>query len=175
MGAKGSGRRPRPTALKRLAGNPGRRPLNKREPKPKAGVPEMPAEMPLEARAEWNRIAPILVKMGVLTMADGPALAAYCKLHALVLKADRAIADFGIVFAHVDEKNGVATLKKNPAVSVRAEALRLVKAFLLEFGLTPASRSKVSAIEGRDLEPDVKAQDQLQDFLDRKPASARPQ
>jgi len=170
-GTKSSGRRPKPTALKKLQGNPGHRRLNKKEPRAKPGVPEMPDRMPLEARAEWRRITPILEKMGVLTTADGPALGAYCKLHAQILQAEAAIAKFGIVTAQLNEETGVAVLKKNPAVTVKAEALRLVKAFLLEFGLTPASRSKLSVGEGRDLEPDVKAQDALEDFLSRKPAS----
>jgi P27 family predicted phage terminase small subunit len=137
-------------------------------------MPETPVELKGAARAEWNRTAPILEKMGVLTTADGPALAAYCKLHALTLKADAAIEKYGIVIAKVDE-TGVSTLRKNPAVTVRSECERLLRAFRSEFGLTPAARSKVSAGEGRDLEPDVKAQDQLQDFLDRKPASSRAQ
>jgi P27 family predicted phage terminase small subunit len=169
-GTRSSGRRPKPTELKKIQGNPGKRRLNKSEPRPRAGVPQMPNGMPLEARAEWNRIAPILEKMGVLTAADGAALAAYCKLHAQILQAEAAIKKFGIVTAQFVGE-GVVVLKKNPAVTVKAEALRLVKGFLLEFGLTPASRSKLTVSEGRDLEPDVKAQDKLEDFLSRKPAS----
>lgn len=176
MGGKGSGGRNRkPTAVKKVQGNPGKRPLNKREPKPHPGMPAMPAGMPAEACAEWQRMAPILEKMGVLTVADGPALAAYCKLHAQILQAEAAIKKYGIVVAQIDKDTGVAVLKKNPAVTVKSECLRLVIAFQREFGLTPASRSKVSAIEGRDLEPDVKAQNQLEDFLSRKPAGRVPQ
>jgi P27 family predicted phage terminase small subunit len=172
VGGKGSGGHNRkPTAVKKVQGNPGKRKLNKSEPRPRAGMPQMPHGMPAEAQAEWKRLTPILMKMGVLTVADGPALAAYCKLHAQVLMAEAAIKKYGIIDAHFDDDTGVAVLKKNPAVSIKAESLRLMKAFLLEFGLTPASRSKLTITEGRDLQPDVKAQDQLQDFLDRKPAS----
>jgi P27 family predicted phage terminase small subunit len=176
MGGKGSGGRNRkPTAVKKVQGNPGKRRLNKREPKPKPGMPAMPVGMPVEACAEWQRMAPILEKMGVLTVADGPALAAYCKLHAQVLQAEAAIKKYGIVLATLDGETGVAVLRKNPAVTVKSESLRLVKAFLLEFGLTPASRSKLTVTEGRDLEPDVKAQNALEDFLSRKPAGRVPQ
>lgn len=137
-------------------------------------MPAMPDRLSPEAKAEFNRLAPILEKMGVLTTADGAALAAYCKLHALNLRAEAAIRKYGIVIAKLDD-TGVSTLKKNPAVSIFETSSRLIRSFLQEFGLTPASRSKVAASEGRDLEPDVKAQDQLQDFLDRKPASSRAQ
>src|SRR5579872_4844061 len=180
MGGRGSGGHNRkPSKLKATLGNPGKRKPNRREPKPKSGVPEMPTGLrsccsPQCAVAEWNRIVPILDKMGVLTVADGPALAAYCRLHALNVCAEAAVKKFGIVYAKVDDV-GVSVLKKNPAVSIIESTSRLIRSFLQEFGLTPASRSKVAASEGRDLEPDVKSQDQLQDFLDRKPASARPQ
>jgi P27 family predicted phage terminase small subunit len=175
MGGRGSGGHNRkPSKLKAVQGNPGKRKPNRREPRPRAGMPEMPTDLKGVARQEWNRLTPVLEKMGVLTTADGPALAAYCKLHALALQASAAVEKYGIVIAKVDEV-GVSTLKKNPAVSIFNECSRLIRAFMQEFGLTPASRTKVAASEGRDLEPDVKAQDQLQDFLDRKPASERPQ
>lgn len=175
MGGRGSGGQNRkPSKLKAVQGNPGKRKQNRREPRPRPGVPEKPRCLAKEAQAEWHRIIPILEKMGVLTTADGAALAAYCKLHALNLRAEAAIDKFGIVYAKVDDV-GVSVLKKNPAVAIFESTARLIRSFLQEFGLTPASRSKVAASEGRDLEPDVKAQDQLQDFLDRKPASQRAQ
>jgi P27 family predicted phage terminase small subunit len=175
MGGRGSGGHNRkPSKLKAVQGNPGKRKLNKREPRPQPGVPDKPARLEKEAQAEWDRLSPILEKMGVLTRADGAALEVYCKLHALNLRAQAAIKKYGIVIAKLDEV-GVSTLKKNPAVSIFESTTRLIRSFLQEFGLTPASRSKVAAAEGRDLEPDVKAQDQLQDFLDRKPASSRAQ
>ena len=39
------GRRPNPTRLKLLTGNPGKRPLNPDEPKPQIAVPECPVEL----------------------------------------------------------------------------------------------------------------------------------
>jgi|SRR5579863_5363556 len=175
MGGNGSGGHNRkPSKVKKVQGNAGKRKANTREPKPRPGVPALPIGVTGEARREWDRIVPILEKMAVLTTADGPALAAYCKLHELKLKAEAAVAKYGIVIAKVDEA-GVSVLRKNPAVSIIESSSRLIRSFLQEFGLTPASRTKVAAAEGRDLEPDVKAQDQLQDFLDRKPASTRAQ
>jgi hypothetical protein len=51
MGRRGP--RPEPSSLKLLKGNPGKRPLNEREPKPPAGAPEAPAHLDEEARREW--------------------------------------------------------------------------------------------------------------------------
>ena len=50
------GRRPKPTRLKMLTGNPGKRPLNGNEPRPAPAVPDCPAELGPLARTEWNRL-----------------------------------------------------------------------------------------------------------------------
>jgi len=55
------GRRPKPTRLKMLTGNPGKRPLNPNEPRPEATIPDAPAELSAGARAEWDRLAADLV------------------------------------------------------------------------------------------------------------------
>ncbi len=48
------GRRPKPSRIKALTGNPGKRPLNSHEPQP--AVPECPSELSLAARQEWARL-----------------------------------------------------------------------------------------------------------------------
>jgi hypothetical protein len=75
------GRPPKPTALKLLQGNPGKRPLNDREPKPAVGceMPEFVKGDPLYV-AEWNREAPRLIRLGILTEIDGDILGRVCVL-----------------------------------------------------------------------------------------------
>ena len=78
-----AGRPPKPTALKILQGNPGRRPLNQQEPKPGIGA-KMPAyllKLP-RALANWREEAPMLEELGVLTRADGKAFGRLCILWA---------------------------------------------------------------------------------------------
>ena len=70
------GRRPKPTRLKVPTGNPGKRPMNKHEPKPEPVVPDCPAEFGLVARREWDRLASELAKLKILTALDRAALAA---------------------------------------------------------------------------------------------------
>ena len=48
-----AGRKPKPTSLKVLEGNPGKRQLNPNEPKPDASVPKCPAWLSKEAKREW--------------------------------------------------------------------------------------------------------------------------
>ena len=51
------GRRPKPTHLKLIQGNPGKRSLNDAEPNPPRGVPSPPDHMTSAAKEAWNRLA----------------------------------------------------------------------------------------------------------------------
>jgi phage terminase small subunit len=70
-----AGRKPKPNVIKLITGNPGRRPLNKREPKPRPGIPSCPSHLSLTAKAEWRRIVPLLSECGLVTEIDRAALA----------------------------------------------------------------------------------------------------
>ena len=72
MGRRGPA--PKPTALKRLQGNPGKRALNDSEPRPTATMPRCPTHLQGEARAEWRRVARGLHDAGLLTQIDRAAL-----------------------------------------------------------------------------------------------------
>lgn len=76
------GRRPKPTALKKLEGNPGKRPLNELEPVPPVASLRCPNYLLPEARKEWRRLAPILMNLGLLTAADAVPFAGYCQAYA---------------------------------------------------------------------------------------------
>ena len=60
------GRKPKPTALKKLEGNPGKRPLNELEPLPQVTMLRCPNWLEPEARTEWRRLAPVLIGAGIL-------------------------------------------------------------------------------------------------------------
>jgi P27 family predicted phage terminase small subunit len=145
--AKGGGRRPLPSAVKKLRGNPGGRPLNKLEPQPTMGEPEMPADLSLVAQAEWKSIVPELQRIGVLSTLDGKALAAYCHCYARWFEAERDITRLGLILEEpVTDSEGEeigSRYKRNPAVSISNEALKLMRAYLVEFGMTPSSRSRM--------------------------------
>lgn len=160
MGGKGSGGKNRqPTALKKLRNNPGKRKLNKKEPKPLIGAPPMPEHLSKLAKAAWRRLVPILLSMKVLTVADGDALAGYCTSIEQWILANGAIGKYGILIAELDERTGTGNVKTNPAVRVRSDALRHMRSFESEFGLTPASRSKLQ------IHADSEEADPFEDFL----------
>ena len=49
-----AGRKPKPTALKKLEGNPGKRKLNTKEPVPGKGMSDCPKWLLPEAKEEWK-------------------------------------------------------------------------------------------------------------------------
>jgi P27 family predicted phage terminase small subunit len=160
MGKRGPA--PKPTKLKILAGNPGRRPINTREPQPTRGIPSQPSWLSAEAKAEWKRITPELDRLGVLTIVDRTALTAYCQAHAELYEASRLLNSEGRiitvdVFARESgEKVGTRRVV-HPAVRLQREAFRIIKQFLGEFGLTPASRTRLKSPPVGDAEDPLQA------------------
>lgn len=134
-----AGRPPKPTALKILHGNPGKRPLNPDEPKPNAKEPEKPAALTEEAAAYWDNLVPILLGMRVLTEADGIALGMICSDLAECDEIAAAIAKTGKLI-----KNDLSgAIKVNPLCGLEAELKRRISAGLSNFGMNPVARTKV--------------------------------
>lgn len=75
----GRGRPPKPTGIKGLEGNPGKRPLNKNGPKPKKIAPKCPAWLLPDAKKEWRRLSKELETIRLLTGVDMDAFAGYCQ------------------------------------------------------------------------------------------------
>jgi P27 family predicted phage terminase small subunit len=145
------GRKPKPTALKELQGNPGKRPLNKREPKP-TGVPTCPSHLDANAKKEWKRISKELLAIGLLTSVDRAALAAYCAAYSRWIAAEESIARFGLV---IKAPSGYPV--QNPFVSIANTAMDHMRKYATEFGLTPASRTRLQVEPKRTDEDPFKA------------------
>jgi P27 family predicted phage terminase small subunit len=133
------GRRPKPTRLKVLTGNPGRRPLNANEPRPQAVVPECPVELGPVAHREWDRLAGELAPLRILTNLDRAALAAYCGAYGMWAEATEAIQKFGTM---VKSPSGYPV--QSPYVSIANRQAEIMMRIASEFGFTPASRSRIS-------------------------------
>jgi len=151
-----AGRRPSPTAMKVLAGNPGHRPLNAEEPQPPKGIPEMPKGMACAARREWKLITHELSILGLLTVVDGKALGEYCKLMGLAEVYYKEALRKPMVEEPQFDKTGMCVgekLKANPATAAYLGCSKAAKAYLIEFGLTPASRTKLKIQKPKDVDP----------------------
>jgi P27 family predicted phage terminase small subunit len=149
------GRKPVPTALRIIRGNPGKRRLNTNEPKPRACVPECPDHLDDEAKREWKRITPELLAAGLLTAVDRAALAAYCQSWSRWVKLERKVRGNGeVLWDPQGEK-----FYPNPHLGALNKALRQMHEFLSEFGMTPASRVRLGSPTA------VPAADPFEEFL----------
>jgi P27 family predicted phage terminase small subunit len=132
------GRKTKPTAVKELEGNPGKRALNHKEPKPENAIPVCPPHIKGVARTEWNRITVELHALKIISRIDRAALVAYCQAWADYVKACGKITKEGEVI--VSDKGG---LYQNPWVSIKNSSLDRMVRISAEFGMTPSSRARV--------------------------------
>ena len=133
------GRRPKPTRLKMLTGNPGKRRLNEDEPRPDANIPECPPELGPVARTEWDRLVDELAVLRMLTNLDRAALAAYCGAYALWADATVQIEKYGAMI-----KSPTGFPIQSPYLSIVNRQAEIMMRIASEFGFTPASRSRIA-------------------------------
>ena len=132
------GRPPKPTAVKKRQGNPGRRPLNPTEPIFE-GTTTVPQHLDRIAKNEWRRLAKRLGFHRMLTPADRTAFAAYCAAYSTHVRCEQSLA----------AKNSLAyktpggVLRPWPEIAINNQAISTMHRFLTEFGLTPSSRSRL--------------------------------
>jgi P27 family predicted phage terminase small subunit len=144
------GRKPLPSALKLVKGERPDR-VNDDEPQPEDGIPECPSEVH-KVRAVWDYTVKQLTRMRVLTMADRDMLLAYCQAVVTHDLAVRAVARDGMV---VQTSSGGLTT--HPAIRIQRDAAAAMKSFGTEFGLTPASRTRIKVADQAPKQEGVQA------------------
>jgi P27 family predicted phage terminase small subunit len=132
------GRKPLPSNVVRLRGNPGKRRLNDAEPRPVSKAPECPACLGDEARKEWQRLSKELAELGLLTGLDRGMLAAYCQAHALWVEAVASIGRYGTM---IKSPNGYPM--QSPYVAVANKQVDIMVRIAAELGMTPSSRTRI--------------------------------
>lgn len=128
MGYENSGRRPRPTSLTVLLGNPSKKRLNLKEPVPLPGDVTKPAGLTPEAAMVWETLAPVCLHMGTLTTADVIPFAMLCELQATVALARRW-------------KVKPRTMMKG--IKLEKELAAILRPYYALFGLEPVSRARI--------------------------------
>lgn len=149
-----TGRKPLPAAVKKLAGNPGKRPIRPDLPAP-PGAPPMPKRLLVEPAAveKWNELVPILLELGTLTLADAEALATLCEVYAATQACLLELRAGGPVM-HTD----LGGVKPNPAGPLYRSLVALQASLMGEFGLTPTSRTRLGGKE-------EKPKDEVEEFF----------
>lgn len=140
------GRKPKPSHLKAVQGNPGKRGINHDEPQADAlvEVPLPPEWLHPYGIQMWEKIAPWLVSSKILSDSDIPNLEAYCAAYARWRQAEEDIAKNGIVVM------GMNSDIKNPACTVANESLKQMTTFGSALGLDPASRARLAVPGAKD-------------------------
>ena len=141
------GPKPKPTALKLVRGNPGKRPLNKSEPQPqpRLSMPAAPQHLSKDALKEWRRVCRELLPLGLFSNLDKSALAAYCQAYGRWVQAERALSEVesetdGLV---IETQSGNTI--QNPLVGIANKAMTDMVRYSAEFGMTPSARTRVHA------------------------------
>lgn len=134
------GRKPVPTALKLLRGNPGKRAINREEPAPGALAPEPPEELQDEAcRREWARVIAPAIARGQLTADDRVLAIAHCELWA-TWRSQLAEA---AKHAHIVAVGRNKYPSPNPARVQANKTLTLLWKIDAELGFSPTARTRI--------------------------------
>jgi P27 family predicted phage terminase small subunit len=136
------GRKPIPNKLKLLTGSK----YVRNSPRPR-GLRNFYCARWLSPRAKafWRKYAKKLDQLGLLTELDRPAFEVLCEIYALTCDVWDLLREQGL--STVDERGLV---RKNPLFSVYMAAMKEMKAYLCEFGMTPSSRARLDINELED-------------------------
>jgi P27 family predicted phage terminase small subunit len=109
---------------------------------PPIGRPTPPKGLKGEARAEWLRMLDRLEASKTLSTVDDAALYRYCQLHARAERLEQQLAElkypfYNDHFGHPRVHPGFAQLRAHD---------HTLRGYLMEFGLTPAARTRVHQI-----------------------------
>jgi P27 family predicted phage terminase small subunit len=150
------GTKPRPTRLKLVTGNPGKRPLNRHEPQARAALPSPPGHLTQEALEEWRRVAAELHRLGMLSEIDRTALAAYAQAYGRWVKAERALsrmAEKDLLTGGLMIRTSNGNAIQNPLVGTANAASAAMMKYAVELGMTPSARTRIIALPPEEPDP----------------------
>jgi P27 family predicted phage terminase small subunit len=122
------------------------------EAQPEIAIPEVPEHLSDEAKVEWGRVSHELADLGLLTRIDRAALAAYCQSWARWKESEEKLRETGLVvttkarFDAAGNQIGGGNIIENPFYKITCNEREFMKKFMIEFGMTPASRSRINTL-----------------------------
>ncbi len=136
------GKKPIPTQLKIVKGTDQPCRIRKDEPKPKFDKIEPPKELNGVALEQWEVIVEQLQESKIISNIDVPALAMYCVAYSRWVYANQQIMESGCV---VKNKEGI--IMQSPFFHVANKSFAQMKSLLVEFGMTPSSRTRIAEVK----------------------------
>lgn len=150
-----AGRPPKPTALKVIEGNRGKRATNKQEPDPTYLTDlEPPAWLAKAAKDVWKEVAPKLAAAKLLTEVDVQMLAMGCVAIAQHRYAVKRTGDDLVKVKHeVDDEGELFSVGEhiNPWMLVQSMTFKQAMAVFQQFGMSPAARTRIAINPQGDL------------------------
>jgi P27 family predicted phage terminase small subunit len=161
-----AGRKPKPTHLKLIEGNAGKRPINRKEPKPKRSRPPAPSHLDPATRKLWDAVVKELDDIAILTSVDIFAVEVLCEALADHRSAVATIARNARAYAaskkskqepaysidgryyRTTNQAGSDMWRQHPALALKSDADKRIRGWCAEFGLTPASRTRLTVGTG---------------------------
>ena len=129
-----------PTKLKIVKGTFRNCRANPREPVYSDQIPDPPDFLNNYGKKEWDRISKDLFNQGLLAKVDMAALTGYCQAFGRWAQAEKNLLEESLI---IDTIQG--NIIQNPLIGIANTSMEHMRKFLIEFGMTPSSRSKVSA------------------------------
>lgn len=150
------GRPAKPTNLKIIEGNKGKRALNKQEPDPQYLADlTAPAWLPTSAKAVWDEVIPHLRDARLVTTVDVQPLAMGCMAIAQYrYAAMRSGGEDMVKVKHKEDEEGNLVEYGehiNPWLIVQSMSFKQAMAMFQQFGMSPAARTRISVNPQGDL------------------------
>jgi len=128
------GRKPKPNVIHIATGSKN---VRKNELTPTSPIGKPPTILEGRALEEWSIQVAELEAIGIGTKIEATALACFCLAVQQLEDAREEVKRNGLVV--FTERGAV----KNPAVTIMNSAMTQIRAFAIEFGMTPCSRGRV--------------------------------
>lgn len=147
------GRKPTPTHLKLVRGNPGKRALPKKDAEIPVVIEEVspPPFLSDDAKVEWGRMMQALVALKLVSSLDRAAFAAYCQAYGRWAQAERSLASMRERDPHsagLLVKTTGDNIVQNPLVGIANKAMSDMVRYAAEFGMTPSARVRLNGSGG---------------------------
>ena len=135
------GRKPLPTAVKKIKGTLQQCRVNRHEPRSNTTLGAAPDYMSESAREAWN-YAVANSPPGLLSALDGAVLERWANCSGLYREALSKINRAGVSGMLMKTPSGI--LRRSPLMDVIRDLALEMKGYEAEMGFTPASRSRIS-------------------------------
>lgn len=140
------GRKRLPTKLKEVQGTLEKTRVLDDEmmPEPVSGVPMPPQWLSEVGKKEWHRVVEPLHAMKMVSGLDLGMLALYCNEMSVYIEMEQELRSKSRVYAVKDSEGNVKQIQTVAHQRIADRALEKALKIAVEFGFTPAARTKIS-------------------------------